>query len=64
MSGIDNIKKQISKIKTLIKKKNNQDDKIIKKLLLQVGNIDKKISKLNTMSNKIKGGKLKSQSKK
>lgn len=64
MSGIDNIKKQISKIKTLIKKKNNQDEKIIQKLLLQVGNIDKKISKLNTMSNKIKGGKLKSQSKK
>ena len=55
------IQKQILKIKKIIKSQGEQDKSTISKLKTQLADIDKNVSKVARLSNKIKGEKLQSQ---
>ena len=58
---MSNIKNNLSKLNNLIKQEKTADKKTIYKLQNQLNIINKNISKIVNMSNKIKNGRLKSQ---
>lgn len=61
MSDIQNIKSQLNKIKIMIKNERQQDKQTIQKLLNQLNTINKQVQRVEKMSKKIKGGKLRAQ---
>lgn len=60
-SDFENIKQQLNKIKKLINEDSIQNKENIQNIDNQMKEINLAVNKLNNMSKKIKGGKLKSQ---
>ncbi len=59
MSDIKQIKKQLEKLKKIIKQDKAADQEIINKLNNHLQSINKSITSINSMAKKIKGGRYK-----